>query len=171
MKLNNKNKALLFGFLISLYLSYSFAISKTLFYRSQCVSNQEMAGDNNSPKVLAQLRYKEKQIDKWMAQHNANSSNFQNELLKQLTLYSDKYQLKVVDFQEPHRFVENQSATMSYSFSLDGSFNGVIALLNALENQQNLGQIKHVSTLKKTNYKTNQDYLVTTVIVEKLEKG
>lgn len=169
MKINTKNKLLLIGFFISLYFSYSLAISKTLFYKNQYQASQEIANDTNNPQLLAQLHYKEKQIDKWMAQNSSTMSNFQNELLKQLNLYCNEQQLKIVDFQEPHKYIENQSQTLSYSFSLEGSFNGVIVVLNKIENQQNLGQIKHISSQKKTNYKTNQDYLITTVIIEKIE--
>lgn len=169
MKLNNKNKIVIVGFIISLYLSYSFAISKTLFYKKQYNLNQEISNDNNSPKVLSELRYKEKQIDKWMTDNNSSSLNFQNELLKTLTQYSNLYHLKIVDFQEPHKFDEKGSTILSYSFSLEGSFSGVMGLLNKIENKQNLGLIKHINTLKKTNYKTNQDYLITTVIIQKIE--
>ncbi len=151
-------------------MSYSFAISKTLFYRNQYNLNKEITSEVNKPKVLANLRYKEKQIDLWMAKNSFLSSNFQNELLKQLTSSSDSYGLKIVDFQKPHVFVEKQTQTLSYSFSLEGSFNGVLKLINTLENKQNLGQIKHIYAIKKNNYKINKDYIVTTIIVQTSQK-
>ena len=170
MKLSRKNKILIFGFIVVLYLSYSFAISKTLFYRNQYNQNKEMTSEGNQPKVLANLRYKEKQIDLWMGKNSFLSSNFQNELLKQLTLSSDSYGLKIVDFQKPHVFIEKDTQTLSYSFSLEGSFNGVLQLISALENKQSLGQIKHIYTIKKNNYKINKDYLITTIIVQTNQK-
>lgn len=168
MKLNKKNKLLVFGFLASLYLCYSFAISKTLFYRNQYQSNQQIEeGNFNNPKLLAELKNKENQIDKWLEENNSTSSNFQNELLRQISVHSELYKLKIIDFQEPHQFVENETVIESYSFSVEGSFNNTLIMLNKLENKHNLGQIKHVSTLKKINYKTNQDDLISTVIIQK----
>jgi hypothetical protein len=166
MKLNRKNKFLILGFIIALYLSYSFAISKSLFYRNQYIQNKEMANKDNQPKVLANLKYKEKQIDLWMSKNIFFSSNFQNELLKELTISSNLYDTKIVDFQKPHIFIEKNNQTTSYSFSIEGSFNGVLRLINDLENKQSLGQIKHIFTIKKNNYKINKDYLVTTIIVQ-----
>lgn len=167
MKLNRKNKILLIGFIFSLCLCYSFAISKTLFYRNEYLSRQDISAGNNNPKILAQLKHKENQIDKWFSENKITSSNFQNELLKQLNLYCDLYKLKIVDFQVPHNSLEKGMVIMSYSFSLEGGFNNVLILLNKIENAQNLGQIKHIYTQKKTNFKTNQDYLITTVIIQK----
>ncbi len=168
MKLNKKNRILLVGFIVSLYLCYSLALSKTMFYRNEYLSHQEIGVNNNRiPKILAQLKYKENQIDKWLSENNTISSNFQNELLKQLNQYSNLYKLKIVDFKVPHAYTEKNNTINSYSFSIEGSFNHVLLLLNKMENTQNLGQIKHIYTQKKTNFKTNQDYLITTVIIQK----
>ncbi len=169
MKLNNKNKILLIGFFISIYFCYIFAISKTLFYINQFNSYQHIINSGTNIKNLYQLMYKEKQIDKWILVNNTSSINFQNDLLKNLTQYSDLYHLKITDFQEPHSANEKDYITLSYSFSLEGSFNGVLLLLNRIDNNQKLGLIKHVYSIKKTNYKTNQDFLVTTVIIQKAE--
>ena len=172
MKLNRKNKLLLVGFFLSIFLCYNFAISKTLHYLNQYNSKLKIVENiDTNPKTLALLKYKEKQIDKWLLENGTkSSSNFQNELLKKINTYSELHKLKVIDFQVPHQFLEKESSIISYSFALEGNFNSVLKLLNKFENEQNLGQIKHIATLKKTNYKTNEDYLVTTVIVERVEK-
>lgn len=168
MKLNKKNKMLVFGFIVSLYVCYNLALSKTLFYRSQYKSNLEIEeGNLNNPRLLAQLKNKETEIDKWLLANNSNLSNFQNELLKQISEFSETYRLKVVDFKEPHRFMENKSVIENYTFSVEGSFNNTLIMLNKMENKHNLGQVKHVSTQKKMNYKTNEDYLITTVVIQK----
>lgn len=170
MKLNRKNKLLLLGFIVIIYFCYNFAISKTIYYYKQYKSQQEMFSNTiSSPKILAQLLLKEKQIDKITSQNNVQSTSFQNELLKELSNYCDAYQLKIVNFQEPHMYTEKETTTTSYSFSIEGSFNRVIMLLNKMENKQNLGIIKHVNSVKKTNFKTNQDYLVTTIIIQKID--
>lgn len=171
MKLNKKNKLLCLGFFMSLFLCYNFAVSKTVYYVNEYIIKSKSANNNtNNPATLAQLNNKEKEIDKWLLENgNYSSTNFQNSLLKQVNIYSELYHLKIIDFQTPHVFSKKQTSITSYSFSLEGNFNSVLKLLNKFENQPNLGQIKHVGTLKKTNYKNNQDYLVTTIIVEKIE--
>ncbi len=169
MRLNRKNKLLVLGFFVGLYLCYSFAISKTFQYKIQYQSNLEIEkGNYDNPRLLALLKSKENQIDKLLLENNSSYSNFQNELLKQISEYSDIHKLKIVDFKMPHQFTENNSTILSYMFSVEGGFNNAITVLNKIENSRNLGRIRHVSTQKKTNFKTNSEYLVTTVVIEKV---
>lgn len=123
---------------------------------------------SSSPKLAYQLRQKEKQLDLLLSRYNITASeSFQNDLLKQLNTYSDSYHLKIIDFKEPHVIAEKGFVTTSYIFSLEGSFNGCLALLNKIENNPALGSIKHLNFTKKKNYKTSVDQLFVEVILQK----
>lgn len=167
MKLNRKNKLLICGLLLGLYLCYSFAFSKTYYYYKSYVFNQEIMNNNNPAEELARLTMKEKQINQWLNKNNFVSFSFQNQLLKELNHLSKIYNLKIVSFEEPHVFIEGESSILSYKFSIEGSFNNVIAMINKIENKPYLGVVKHVNTIKKINYKTNNNYLITTIIIQK----
>ena len=169
MNLNKKNKLLIAGFCLVLYICYSFAISNTLQYYSEYKNKQqEIAADSDMPKLVAQLIQKEKQLDQVLSSYDVNmSDSFQNDLLKQLTSYSDSYHLKITDFKEPHIISQKGFTTTSYAFSLEGSFNGCLAVLNKIENNPMLGNIKHINFIKKRNYKTNTDQLFVEVIIQK----
>lgn len=169
MKLDKKNKLLLIGFVLLLYICYSFAISNTINYYTEYKAKQDqIAADSNMPKLVGQLIQKEKQLDQALLNYDVNiSESFQNDLLKQLTSYSDHYKLKIVDFQEPHSVVQKGFTVTSYIFSLEGSFNGCLAVLNKVENNPALGVIKHLNFVKKKNYKTNTDQLFVEVIMQK----
>ncbi|WP_291152167.1 general secretion pathway protein [Flavobacterium sp. UBA7680] len=169
MKLNRKNKLLVIGFFVVLYICYSFAISNTINYYTEYKNKeQEIAQDSDMPKIVAQLVLKEKQLDQILANYDVNiSESFQNDLLKQLTSYSDSYHLKIIDFKEPHIISQKGFTTTSYAFSLEGSFNGCLAVLNKVENNPMLGNIKHLNFIKKRNYKTNTDQLFVEVIMQK----
>lgn len=172
MKLNKKNKLLLLSFLLVLYICYSFAISNTIGYYKEYKSKQEVLfNDNNLPLLVNQLIHKEKQLDQVLLQSESNStSSFQNDLLKKLTTYSESYNLKIVNFQEPHNATEKGVIISSYVFSLEGSFNGCLAVLNKVENNPSLGTIKHLNFIKKKNYKTNTDQLFVEIIMQKNEE-
>lgn len=169
MNLNKKNKLLVIGFFVVLYICYSFAISNTInYYNEYKNKQQEIAEDSDMPKLVAQLVQKEKQLDQILSNYDVNiSESFQNDLLKQLTSYSENYHLKITDFKEPHIISQKGFITTSYSFSLEGSFNGCLAVLNNVENNPMLGNIKHLNFLKKRNYKTNTDQLSVEVIMQK----
>jgi hypothetical protein len=173
MRLNRKNKLLLIGFLVVMYICYSFAISNTITYYNEYHSKSEMITDNNStPKLAHQLRIKEKKLDVLLSRYNITTSeSFQNDLLKQLTDYGNSYHLKITDFKEPHSITEKDFTTTSYIFSLEGSFNGCLELLNKMENNPTLGSIKHLNFTKKRNYKTNIDQLFVEVIIQKNKGG
>lgn len=169
MKLNNKNKLLIVGFLLVLYICYHFAISNTInYYKEYQNKQEEITADSNMPKLVGQLIQKEKQLDQVLANYDiAVSESFQNDLLKQLTSYSENYQLKIVDFQQPHVVSQKGFTTTSYIFSLEGTFNGCLALLNKIENSPSLGNVKHLNFIKTRNFKTNTDQLTVEVIIEK----
>ncbi|GAA3774504.1 hypothetical protein [Flavobacterium ginsengiterrae] len=169
MNLNKKNKLLIAGFCVVLYICYSFAISNTIEYYTEYKKKQEeIAADSDMPKLVAQLVQKEKQLDLILSSYDANiSDSFQNDLLKQLTLYSESNHLKIVDFKEPHIISQKGFTTTSYTFSLEGTFNGCLTVLSKVENNPMLGNIKHLNFVKKRNYKTNADQLFVEVIMQK----
>lgn len=173
MRLNRKNKFLLLGFLMALYFCYSFAISNTITYFKEYHSKNEILNNNNSsPRLAHQLHQKEKQLDSLLAHYNITASeSFQNDLLKQLSIYCDSSHLKIIDFKEPHITTEKGFTATSYIFSLEGSFNGCVELLNKMENNPALGSIKHLNFKKKRNYKTNVDQLFVEVIMQKNKGG
>jgi hypothetical protein len=169
MILNKKNKILFFGFLIALYICYTFAISNTITLYQEYHSKSELIANNNdSPKLANQLRQKEAQLDLALSQYSiTDTESFQNDLLKQLNMYSNTYRLKIIDFKEPHIATEKGLINISYIFSLEGSFNGCLSLLNKIENNPSFGSIKHLNFTKKRDSKTNTDHLIVEVIIQK----
>lgn len=169
MRLNKKNKLLVAGFFLTLCICYSFAISNTItYYKEYKAKEEQLANTIESPKLISQLVQKEKQLDSFLSHYDVNiTDSFQNDLLKQLNTYSSNYHLKIIDFKEPHIITEKGFVITSYVFSLEGSFNGCLALLNKIENDATLGSIKHLNFIKKRNYKTNLDELSVEVIIQK----
>jgi hypothetical protein len=170
MKLNKKNRLLIGGFVISMLGCYYFAFSKTIHYYKEFQKSKEVILDNNPAQTIPQLKAREAQLNKILSQYTAFAgSSFQNELLKQINSLSVKYGLKVINFTEPHITIENNMKVTSYLFSVEGSFNGVLRLINGLENNQALGMIKHAAFIKKVNYRSGVDYLLTEVLLQKSE--
>ena len=169
MNLNRKNKLLILSFLLALIICYALAISNTIVSYDSYKSKIGLISENNdSPKVIHQLLLKERELDLLLSHYNiSDSESFQNDLLKQLNIYSKRYDLKIIDFQEPHVIAEKGYVATSYIFSLEGSFNGCLALLNKIENNPTLGSIKHLNFVKKRNFKTNMDQLFVEVIMQK----
>lgn len=171
MNFNKKNKILLLGFAFTLYICYTFAISNTIDLYKQ-YKNQKMKSESsiNNPELLSQLKQKERQLDLLLRKYNiVEGVSFQNDLLKELNLFCKKNDLKITKFLEPHFIEQEDIKTNNYTFSVEGSYNNVVLLIHLFENNPKFGNVKSVSFVKNRNYKTNQDYLITDIILEKTE--
>lgn len=169
MRLDNRNKFLVAGLIAALWLCYNFAIANTVeYYSKYSVKADIVRGSANQPAELRTLTHREKQLDVMLEFYNADTGNsFQNGLLKELSVLSEKEGLSIVAFQQPHNYREKGIHTTSYLFSLKGSFNGILRVVNTIENNTSLGFIKHIAFIKKKNYKTNTQYLVADIILQK----
>lgn len=172
MKLNPKNKLLLLLSFTALIICYVFSISKTLHYYNYYSKQVDLlTKENNSPEYYAQLLSKEKKYDALLKISYSNSELFQNELLKHLAIQSEKLNLKISEFEQPHVFIDNSILISSYKFSIEGNFNSIITLINTIENKHVLGSIKHISIQKKINHKTSQEYLSATILLQRLDSA
>lgn len=171
MKLDKKNKLLIFAFVVLLYICYTFAVKNTIVYYSQYNSLKNTAEIiGYTPKQLAELSMREKHLDNALLKFNENNStSFQNMLLKNIALLAGDYNLIIVNFGQPHIITDSKIKTSSYSFTIRGSFNGILLSVNRIENNPVLGYVKHISFIKKTDYKNNLDYLEATIILQKIE--
>lgn len=56
MKLNKKNKLLVIGFVLVLYICYSFAISNTItYYKEYKDKEEQIVNDSNMPHLVGRL--------------------------------------------------------------------------------------------------------------------
>jgi len=167
MKLDRKNKTLLLGAVIVLYICYKYAISNTLFYYSEYGALKEKLTQNNiSPSHLTQLKKKEFELDRLLSKYSVGNGNFQNSLLTHINKNCRKYNLRVVGFEEPYIFTNYNITSSTYQFTVEGSFNGSLLLLNSIENASTFGVIQHVDFNKKRNYKNNSETVFTTFLLQ-----
>lgn len=170
MKLDNKNKMLLLGFVALLFLSYHLAIKKTWDLRANyltSVKNQELS--KNIPLNLAKLSQKEKYLDVQFEKLNVSSSAFQTDLLKFLNEKTTENQIKTLAFGAPHLSTANQLTIKTHEFTLEGSFNGILRTLNTIETQSPFGTISHVQFEKHLDYKTRKSSLQASVHLRQVE--
>lgn len=171
MNLNRKNQLLIAGFIVSLCICYAFAFSHTLDYYRVYDKNMALTDSliSNSS-MIQQLKFKEKQLDKFLNENKLVAGNsFQNGLLKQITSLSAVYNLYIIEFAEPIIHIDKNSKTYNYAIKLQGNFNGMVMLINALENKATLGTVANVDFIKQKNYKTNSDYLTCSMILQRTE--
>lgn len=171
--MNNKTKNifLLSGFLLMLFLCWQFAFSKTYALKkeySTLIQQQKLY--QNMPQTLAMLKEKKMYFDSILKNHHLTEGSIQSNLLKTITAFSQKHQLKLVNFLEPHSYQKKALTVKTYRFVLEGSFSNMLKLIYHLEQVTKYGEIINLHFEKKENFRTNVDYLVARVLLQTFGK-
>ena len=80
-----------------------------------------------------------------------------------------KSDVKIINFNAPHKIEDGKNAIETYIFNLEGSFTNILKTLNALENNGGFGAITHVGFEKKKDYRTKRTYLQAEVFLEQVK--
>lgn len=170
MKLNKKNKILVIAIFTSIILVYKLAISKTIHYYGLLNNlNQKIESFENQNNAANMLAAKNKKLNTILEKLNYNSEikNHQNSLLRAINEHALQYNLIVAEFQEPKTISDLNTKITHYYFRIIGDYNKTLLLLNYLENNATFGKIKHFNTIKNINYKENNKFITTEIILEK----
>lgn len=170
MKLDNKNKILLGSLAFLLLLSYHLAIKKTIGLRSEYLKNmenQELA--IHIPSQMTALIQKENYLDSQFKELDLGSSNIENDLLKFLNQHSGINSVKVMAFNAPHEFENENSIVKTYILTLEGEFKNMLKVVYAFENLGNFGNISHMDFKKKRDYRTGKTSLQSTIHLQIVE--
>ncbi len=171
MNLQHKNIALGIGFLVLLWISYHFAIANTLLLKKEYkkLSNEKILF-SNVPQQLSNLKQQNTYYDSILkAKKISTSSSFQNNLLQIITSFSEKHQLKVASFNEPHSITKDNAKLNTYAFTVSGNFTSILQLIYELEQQYKFGILLSINFKKKKNYRRNQQYLECTILLQRIE--
>jgi hypothetical protein len=169
MKLSLKNKVLIIGFIISLFIVYKLALSKTI-ETSIAVSqlSKEQITLSNISNTVLRFQLQEKKLDSILKNYNLSIDNsFQQSLLKNITQLSKKHNLQILAFDKPHEFKTNFTKLSTYSFEIKGDFISILKMINKLETLQ-LGELISIDFEKKTNFKTGVKFLTCKVLLQKI---
>lgn len=170
MVLDKKNKLLIGGFVLALFVCYQLAIKKTLALRSQHLNESEQREQaRDIPAKLADLRKKELQLDLQFKALNLGSTNVQNELLRFLNEQGTLYSVKIMDFNAPHMVRDENTVIRTYRFMLEGGFTNILKVAHGLETQANFGGITHMAFDKQLDPRQRKSYLQATLHVQQME--
>jgi len=167
MTKQQKNIVLIIGFLVSLYICYQLAISKTLEQKEQHNElSKEVLLSKNGPKQLSLLKQKEVYYDSLLTKYQLDGSSVQNNLLKVINAYSEANNIKVISFLEPHLIIKNELIIKTYDFTLEGQYNDINKLIYQLEQHTKFGEIINLKFEKKNNFRTGRYYLRARVLLK-----
>ena len=167
MSNRSKNILLIIGFVLTLILCYTLAISKTIEQKQtyNTLKTQEELF-KNAPKQLSLLSQKQRYYDSLLTKYQLNGSSIQNNLLSQITAFSEDHQLKVISYLEPHILVKNELTMRTYEFVIEGEYNSINQLIYQLEQHSKFGDIISLHFERKKNFRTGRYYLQARVLLQ-----
>lgn len=167
MKLDKRNKLLFAGIGILLFVSYQFAINKTLVLRKESKRlNSEVEKFKDIPHKLSLLNQKNAHYDSILGKMDLVDTSIQNNLLRTITQEGVKTNTQVMEFKQPHLYQVGDNSLYTYSFNLSGNYKNILRVVHMVEQKGNFGEIVHLDFQKKKNYKTNKYSLGATVFVQ-----
>ncbi|WP_411032362.1 hypothetical protein [Spongiimicrobium sp. 3-5] len=170
MKSETKNIVLLSGLILSLLLSYEFAVSPTLKLRREYHSLiQENLLYKNSPKQISVLLSQQKENDSMLQKMNLGSSSMENNLLRILNLQAEKRNIKIMDFNDPHIFDNNGSLVNTFDFTLQGDFTELLKTIYDIEQKNGLGEITNIHFKKQKDYRKNKELLISRILMRRIK--
>lgn len=170
MKIDNRNKLLFLGIVALLFASYYLAINKTLLLRKETHRlRTEVEQFKDIPNKLDILSQKDIHYDSILGKMDLVDTSIQNNLLRTINQEASKNNIKVMDFNQPHRYQMGENSLHTYSFNLNGNYTDILKVVNTIEQKGNFGEIVHLDFQKKKNYKTNKYSLGATVFVQQVK--
>jgi hypothetical protein len=170
MQLNKKNKYLILGTLVMLFLSYQLALKKTWVLKNEYEQKLlEQHNTSNANEQLAYLHRKEKALNKKLLDLNINDTSIENNLLKFLHEKCLKQEVKLIQFKAPHVSVNEKGKIITHIFQLEGKYTGILKVLNAIENNGSFGAVEHLSYDKKKDLRKKRSYLTASVFLNRIQ--
>ncbi len=172
MSLKQKNIVLLIGFVLLLWLTYQFSIAKIFEAKNEyntLLNQKELL--SNVPEQINYLKQQNEYFDTILEKNKISiESSFQNNLLQFINNYATDNQLKLVAFNEPHQFVENDAILKTYSFTVKGNYASILKLIHKIEQRGNFGKLISINFEKKKNYKTDKVNLECKIYLQKINQ-
>ncbi|WP_299112268.1 type 4a pilus biogenesis protein PilO [uncultured Winogradskyella sp.] len=166
MTQKTKNILLVVGFFLLIIIAYNYAIANTLQLKNEYKTlQQEALAFDNMPLQLSALKQRKHYYDSLLTKYQLSESSMQNNMLSAINTFADANQLKVVDFIEPHKIIQNDLIVNTYQFTLEGNYNAILSLVYQLEQHTKFGEIINLNFKKQKNYKTGRFYLQAHVLL------
>lgn len=162
-----KNRFLLAGSFLALWLTWSFAVRNTFALRSQCADLQmQLDSAANAPSKLADLRVELQQLEAITGNHDSTASLHEH-LLGVVTSYCQQNNLTLRDFAQPVRYQSEDWMVETHPVTVEGAYVPLLKLVQRLEQEKN-GKVVSVDFHSKRDNKTQALSLLVTIYVQNI---
>lgn len=170
MSSKTKLIALIFGVVTTLFLCYSLAVSKTIALKKEySVLSTQTKSLQDVPRQKAVLSLRMKHYDSILSTMNLENTSIENNLLRIINIEAQQNNLKVLDFNDSHTFVEETKTLNTFDLTLQGDFTNLLKTIYTLEAENSFGEIVHLDFQKKRDYRKRKDLLSARIFLQQIE--
>ncbi|ALM09324.1 hypothetical protein SB49_13995 [Sediminicola sp. YIK13] len=155
------------GLAVMLFLSYKLAISNTIELHQElgALSKEEQIF-KDIPKQISMYSGKKQYYDSLLTEMNVGNSSLENNLLRVLNSQIIQNNLKLIDFNKPHIFIDNDTELNTYTITMEGGFSNILKTVHSIEQRATFGEILHIEFFEQKDYKNNKEFLRATLLVQ-----
>lgn len=165
-----KNKLLLAGGAILLWMVYSFAISNTLALRGECIGlRQQLDSASGAPVSLLHLKQELQQLEV-LTSSNDTTILLHDRLLGIVADYCQQNNSVLRDFASPVCYRQQEWLIETHPIVVEGTFVNLLKLVHKLE-QSSAGKIISVDFHAKRDNRTQALSLTATIYVQNIIPG
>lgn len=166
-----KNRALLGGILLLLFVAYQFAFKQTIALGYELSSLSKKKENALLIQDTIQLLNQENMyLDSILRSVNLSADrSFEQLFLEKIDALRDKYKVKLLSIEEPHYYRTEEATIETFQLELTGSFRNLMLFSSALEKSR-LGTFSSVDFSKKKNLRTRKTEIICTIILQRLSK-
>lgn len=170
MSSKTKLIALIFGVVTTLFLCYGLAVSKTIALKKEySVLSTQTKSLQDVPRQKAVLSLRMKHYDSILSTMNLENTSIENNLLRIINIEAQQNNLKVLDFNDSHTFVEETKTLNTFDLTLQGDFTNLLKTIYTLEAENSFGEIVHLDFQKKRDYRKRKDLLSARIFLQQIE--
>jgi hypothetical protein len=167
-----KANYLVIGFLIALFLIYTFAIKNTITEYSTCKTLQiQLHTIEYAPAKIAEYEQKISRIESSIGASTTTAGFYQEQLLALLSKSCKANNLTLSELPEPFIFKQKNLIIETYPVTIKGSFIPMLKLMHYIECNKQYGRIVSARFFKKKETASEQVCVCMTVYIQHVKKA
>ena len=165
-----KNKVLVIGYAVFLFIVYQLAISKSWdLYSQNSLLEEKLTTAKESYKSKEELEKKEAMLEGHIASFFVDSLSHQEYLLETISTYSRQHNILIKEIPARTEYLEGDFEVGTHRIVLEGDFISLLKMVYLLEQKSKMGRVSSVLFSLKFDTKRKKEVLSLTLYIQNIQ--
>lgn len=163
-----KNKALIVGTVLLVWMGYSFSVKDTLSIHSHCNElEKRLQLASNAPARIKQIEMRLTDIER-LSVNDSDKVSTQQKLLNFVSGYCQGNNVVLREFPKTSLQQQNGLSIETNTFLVEGNYGKLLNLIYMLEQKNRIGQVASVEFSGKKDFKTKRIVLTAKIFLQNI---